>query len=83
MYVNAVADDWAKTRTTGLPERALDLAPLTHALLQRAKSGTTSWQQYFEKTGGIAATKTLSPEAVAKQTYVEAILLRTLAGAEE
>lgn len=83
VYVNAASDDWAKTRTTGLPERALDLAPLTHALLQRAKSGTTSWQQYFEKTGGIAATKTLSPEAVAKQTYVEAILLRTLAGAEE
>jgi len=83
VYVNAVSDEWAKTRTGSLPERALDLAPLAHALLQRAKSGTASWQQYFEKTGGVAATKSLSPEAVAKQAYVEAILLRTLAAAEE
>ena len=83
VYVNAVSDEWAKTRTGSLPERALDLAPLAHALLQRAKSGTASWQQYFEKTGGVAATKSLSPEAVAKQAYVEAILLRTLAVAEE
>lgn len=83
VYVNAVSDEWAKMRTTDLPERALDLAPLTHALLQRAKSGTTSWQQYFEKTGGIAATKSLSPEAAAKQAYVEAVLLRTLAAADE
>lgn len=79
VYVNAVSDNWAKTRTRKLHEGALDLAPLTHALLQRAKSGATNWQQYFEKTGGIASTKSLSPEAVAKQAYLEAILLRTLA----
>lgn len=83
VYVNAVSDEWAKERTADLPERALDLAPLTQALSQRAKSGTTSWQQYFEKTGGVASTKALSPEAVAKQAYVEAVLLRILAGAEE
>ncbi len=82
-YVNAVTDDWAEARSTNLPERALDLAPLTLALLQRAKSDTSSWQQYFEKTGGVAPTKPLAPEAAAKQAYVEAVLLRTLAVTED
>ena len=79
VYVNAVSDDWAKTRTADLPEQALDLAPLSLALLQRAKGGTANWQQYFENTGGVAAMKPLAPEVVAKQAYVEAVLLRTLA----
>jgi len=82
VYVNAVSDDWAKTRTADLPERVLDLAPLSLALQQRAKSGTAHWQQYFEKTGGVSATKPLSPEVVAKQAYIEAVLLRTLAATE-
>lgn len=82
VYVNAVSDDWAKMRTTDLPERALDLAPLSLALSQRAKSGMGNWHQYFEKTGGIASTKPLPPEVVAKQAYMEAVLLRTLAARE-
>ena len=82
-YVNAVSDDWAKTRTTNLPDRALDLAPLSLALLQRSKSGTSNWQQYFEKTGGVVPTKPLSPEVAAKQAYMEAVLLRTLAATED
>jgi hypothetical protein len=82
-YVNAVSDDWAKAHATNLPERALDLAPLTLALSQRAKSGTSSWQQYFEKTGGVAPTKLLAPEVAAKQAYVEAVFLRTLAETED
>ena len=81
-YVNSVSDDWATMRTAGLPEEALDLAPLSLALLQRAKSGTANWEQYFEKTGGVAATKLLAPEVVAKQAYVEAVLLRTFAATE-
>jgi hypothetical protein len=83
VYVNAVSDDWAKTRTADLPEQALDLAPLSLALLQRGKSGTANWQQYFDKTGGIAAMKLLAPEVVAKQAYAEAVLLRTLAATKE
>jgi hypothetical protein len=82
-YVNAVSDDWAKTRTAGCSERAWDLVPLSLALSQRAKSGTASWQQYFEKTGGVAAMMSLAPEVAAKQAYLEAVLLRTLALKEE
>jgi hypothetical protein len=82
-YMNAVSDDWAKARTNNLPERALDLAPLTLALSQRAKSGTSNWQQYFEKTGGVAPTKLLAPEVAAKQAYVEAVLLRALLETED
>lgn len=82
-YVNAVSDDWATARTTGLPERALDLAPLSLALLQRAKSGTSNWQQYFENTSGVVPSKPVAPEFVAKQAYVEAVLLRTLALTED
>lgn len=79
VYVNAVSDDWAKRRTANLPERALDLAPLSLALLHRAKSGTANWQQYFENTSGVAAAMPLAPEVAAKQAYMEAVLLRTLA----
>lgn len=82
-YVNAVSDDWAKACATNLPERALDLAPLTLALSHRAKSGTSGWQQFFEKTGEVAPAKPLAPEVVAKQAYVEAVLLRTLAKTKE
>jgi hypothetical protein len=81
--VNAVSDEWAKTRTADLPERALDLAPISLALLQRAKSGTANWQQYFEMTGGIGPMKPLAPEFVAKQAYLESILLRILAETED
>ena len=79
VYVNAIPDESAKTRTASLPERVLDLAPLSLALLQRAKSGTANWQQYFEKAGGVEPTKPLAPEVAAKQAYLEAVLLRTLA----
>jgi hypothetical protein len=82
VYVNGVSEAWAKARAAKLPERALDLAPLTLALSQRAKSDTTSWQQFFEKTSGIAPTAQLAPEVAAKQAYVEAVLLRTLAETE-
>lgn len=83
VYVNAVSDEWAKMRTAKLPDLALDLAPLSLALSLRTQSDTASWQQYFEKAGGLAATKSLSPEAVANQAYVEAVLLGTLATTEE
>jgi hypothetical protein len=70
-------------RTADFPERALDLAPLSLALLQRAKSGTSAWQQYFEKTSGVVPSKPIAPELVAKQAYAEAVFLRTLAVTED
>lgn len=78
-YVNAVSDDWAKTRTCSLPDHPLDLAPLSRALSQRAKGGRSSWQQFFAKTGGIDPMTPLAAEKVATQAYLEAVLLRTLA----
>jgi hypothetical protein len=81
-YVNAVSQEWAKARAVRLPEQVLDLTPLSLALLQRARSDTSSWQQYFEKTSGVAAAKQLAPEVAAKQAYTEAVLLRTLAETE-
>ncbi|WP_434301399.1 GTPase-associated system all-helical protein GASH [Corallococcus exiguus] len=83
IYVNAVSDEWAKERTAPMIERALDLTPLSLALSQRAKSDRSSWQQYFEKTSGIAPTRQLAPEVAAKQAYVEAVLQRTLSETED
>jgi hypothetical protein len=83
VYVNGVSDEWAKARAAKLPARALDLAPLTLALSQRARSDTASWQQFFEKASGIAPSTQLAPEVAATQAYVEAMLLRTLAETED
>lgn len=82
VYIDALADAWAKGRTAGLLESALDLTPLSLALLQRAKSGAANWHSFFENTGGVAASKQLAPKTVAKQAYVEAVLLRTLTESE-
>lgn len=80
--VNAVPDDWAKARTSRTSEGALDLAPLSLALSQRGKSDSTSWQHFFEATSGMKASTLLAPERVARQAYVEAVLLRALEDAE-
>lgn len=81
-FIDAVADFWARGRTAGLLESALDLTPLSLALLQRSRSGAKNWHHFFENTGGIAATKQLAPKIVAKQAYLEAVLLRTLTKSE-
>jgi hypothetical protein len=82
-YVNAVPDDWTKARAAKMPEVALDLTPLSLALSQRGKSDTSSWKEFFEATSGMKASTSLAPERVARQVYIEAVFLRTLAHAED
>jgi len=83
VYVNAVPDDWAKARAANLQARALDLAPLSLALSKRVEGNSTSWQSFFESaSGGLKAGTTLAPERVARLAYIEAMLFRTLANAE-
>lgn len=82
-YVNALPDDWARARTAKLDESALDLTPLTLATFHRGKSDPSSWQQYFDSSSGMKSSTPLTTARVARQAYVEAILLRTLAGADK
>lgn len=82
-YVNALPIDWAKRKATLVGEKGLDLAPLVLALTQRAMSDASSWQQFFESTSGLKSTTLYTPEQVARQGYVEAMMLRTLAKTEE
>jgi hypothetical protein len=82
-HVDAVPDEWAKARAAKAMEHALDLAPLSLALSQRGKSSSSSWREFFEATSGMLSSTSLSPKRVARQAYVEAVLLRTLAGAED
>ena len=82
-YVNALPDDWARARTANLDDGALDLTPLTLATFHRGKSDPSSWQQYFDSSSGMKSSIPLTTARVARQAYVEAILLRTLAGADK
>ena len=82
-YVNALTDAWAKERRAMMHEEGLDLAPLAHAISRRAASGTTSWQQYFDSISGLKCSDALAADRVARQAYVEAVLLRTLAETED
>lgn len=79
-YVNALPIEWARGHGARSDERALDLTPLAFAVSHRSKSDTTSWQQFFDSSTGMKSSVSLSPTRVARQAYVEAILLRTLAG---
>lgn len=81
-YVNALPDDWARTRTAKLDEGALDLTPLSLATFHRGKSNASSWQQYFDSSSGMKSSTQLTAARVARQAYVEAILMRTLAAAD-
>ena len=60
--------------------RALDLTPLALAVSHRSKSDSSSWQPFFDSSTGMKSSILLTPTRVARQAYVEAILLRTLAG---
>lgn len=80
-YVNALPDDWARERTANLDEATLGLAPITLATFHRAKSDPSSWQQYFDSSSGLKSSTRLTAARVARQAYVEAILLRALASA--
>jgi hypothetical protein len=81
-YVNALPDDWARERTANLDEATLGLAPIALATFHRAKSDASSWQQYFDSSSGLKSSTQLTAARVARQAYVEAILLRTLADAQ-
>jgi len=78
-YVNALPDEWARDRAAKADESALDLTPLTLAVFHRGKSDTGSWQQYFDASSGMKSSTQLKAARVARQAYVEAILLRALA----
>ncbi|PKM46860.1 MAG: hypothetical protein CVV05_00140 [Gammaproteobacteria bacterium HGW-Gammaproteobacteria-1] len=82
-YVNALPADWARERTSNLDEGTLALMPLTHAIFLRARSDDTSWQQYFDSSSGLKSSTQLTATRIARQSYVEAILLRTLADADQ
>lgn len=78
-YINALPDDWARERAARSDAHALDLTPVALAISQRGKSGKASWQQYFDSTSGMTSSTLVAPARVARQAYVEAVLLRTLA----
>ncbi|MFO0629707.1 MAG: GTPase-associated system all-helical protein GASH [Polyangiales bacterium] len=82
VYVNALPDDWARERTANLDETMLGLTPIALAIFHRARSDASSWQQYFDSSSGLKSSTQLTAARVARQAYVEAILLRTLADAE-
>lgn len=78
-YVNALPEEWTRERKTKADGSALDLTPLSLAIVQRANSDTASWQQYFDASSGMKSSTQLTAGHMARQAYVEAILLRTLA----
>jgi hypothetical protein len=78
-YVNALPDEWVQARVAKAVDSALDLTPLTLAIVSRGKSDTASWQQYFDASSGMKSSTRLPVARVARQAYVEAILLRALA----
>jgi hypothetical protein len=77
-YVNALPEDWARGRSAKTEDHALDLTPLTLAISQRGKSDTASWQQYFDSSSGMRSSTLLAAVRVARQAYVEAMLLHAL-----
>lgn len=81
-YVNALPEEWARERKGQVDDRALDLSPLSLAIVRRASSDTANWQQYFDASSGMKSSTQLTAGRVARQAYVEAILGRTLADAE-
>ncbi|MBM7118261.1 GTPase-associated system all-helical protein GASH [Archangium primigenium] len=81
-FVNALPEEWARERTMKFDEGKLDLMPLTLATSIRSKSAPTSWQQYFDSSSGMKSSIQLTAARVARQAYVEAILLRTLSDAD-
>ncbi len=79
-YVNALPDEWAREHGARSDGRALDLTPIALAVSHRSKGDTSSWPPFFDSSTGMQSSIALTPTRVARQAYVEAILLRTLAG---
>jgi hypothetical protein len=82
-YVNAVPNEWVKAHAATTAGHGLDLAPISLALSHRAQSDSSNWKQFFDASSGISASTSLTPERVARQAYMEAVLLRTLADAKD
>lgn len=82
VYVNAVPEEWAKVCVAKLDVRALDLAPLSLALSKRVEGKTTTWPSFYESVSGLKTATTLAPERIARLSYFEAMLFRTLANVE-
>jgi hypothetical protein len=82
VFVDAVPEEWAKAHLAEWDEVAIDLTPLSLALMCRAKSDTSTWQPFFEKNCGLEASIKLEAELVAQLAYAEAVLFSTLAQAE-
>jgi hypothetical protein len=81
-HVNSLPDKWARELATKADERALDLTPLRLAISHRSNSDPTSWEQYFDSSSGMKSSTQLPAARAARQAYVEAILMRTLAGTD-
>lgn len=81
-YINALPEEWARERKAKADGGALDLTPLSFAIAHRANSDTASWQQYFDASSGVKSSTQLTAGRTARQAYIEAILLRTLADAD-
>lgn len=82
-YVNALPNEWITTHAAPTVAHALDLTPVLSALSFRRQSDTSSWKQFFVASSGLDSSTSLPPERVAQQTYMEAVLLRTLADVED
>lgn len=81
-YVNALPAEWAHEMAAKSADIALDLTPLTLAVVHRGKSDIASWQQFFDASSGMKSSIQLPAARVARQAYVEALLLRALAEAD-
>jgi hypothetical protein len=81
-YVDALPDGWARDRGSKAEACSIDLTPLTLAVVNRGKSGKSNWQHFFDNSGRLKSSTPLTATRVARQAYVEAILLRTLADAD-
>lgn len=79
-YVNALPVDWYREHEARSDERALDLTPIALAVSHRSKSDASSWQAFFDSSMEMKSSIALTPTRVARQAYVEAILLRALSG---
>lgn len=82
-FVNALPDEWTRKHGAKADDLALDLTPLTFAISHRGKSDRSSWQHYFDSASGMKASTQLTSARMARQAYVEAMLLRSLASANK
>lgn len=81
-YINSLPEDWVQNLTDEIDEGALDLTPITSAMVRRIASDTQSWQQFFDSSSWLKSSSELNAVRVARQAYFEAILYQALNDAE-